>query len=416
MSWSTIDDYKPERCRHRHIGGRVRVLLVHNFYLQPGGEDRVFAEEADLLESRGHAVQRWTTTNRSLVNLGLLAAARATIWNPAAASEVSAIVRSYRPDVVHFHNTFPLISPAAYYAVRKAGIPVIQTLHNYRLVCPAATLYRSGKPCEDCVGRRVAWPAVAHKCYRGSRGASAVVASMLAVHWAAKTWQQQVTRFIALTNFQRSLMLRAGLPAKQVIVKPNFLARDPGHGAHQESFALYVGRLVPEKGLATLLKAWASLPRDCQLKIVGDGALKNSIDTRSEQIEWLGRLSEQDVGSLMRRARFLVVPSEWYEGFPMTLVEAFAAGLPVVASNIGSIRELVLENGAGVLFEYGNVEDLAATLEWAFAHRDDMSALGQAGRAAFENKFSAAQAYANILDIYSAARAESAGNAAINPT
>ena len=313
----------------------MKVALVHNRYQQHGGEDAAVAAEAALLEAHGHRVVRYTLDNDGIARLGRARLVRATLWNDAAHGELRELLGAARPAVAHFHNTFPLVSPAAYYAARDAGVPVVQTLHNFRLVCPNALLYRDGHPCEECVGRAVPWPGVVHACYRQSRAASAVTAAMLATHRALGTWQNAVDVYIALTNFARAKFIEGGLPAERLAVVPNFLAADPGAGSHAGRFALFVGRLSPEKGLGTLLTAWRALAGALPLKIVGSGPLEATLDRTVPGTEWLGRQSAENVLALMREAAFLVVPSECYEGMPMAVVEAFASGLPVVASGHG---------------------------------------------------------------------------------
>ena len=249
----------------------MKVLAVHNFYQHPGGEDRVFTLEQELLASHGHDVIQLTAHNKSMGRLPAPTVLGKTMWSADTYRRVREIVERERPDVVHVHNTLPLISPAVYWAAARAGIPVIQTLHNYRLLCPSSVLLRDQAICEDCLGRSLAWPAVVHGCYRESRAASAAVAAMVAAHRLLGTWSRRITRYIALTDFMRRKFIEAGFAAEQLVVKPNFVAPDPGPGDHRSQYALFVGRVCREKGVLTLLKAWERGRTRAHAKIAGKG-------------------------------------------------------------------------------------------------------------------------------------------------
>ena len=381
----------------------MNVLLVHNFYQQPGGEDQVFADETDLLRTHGTEVGTFTMHNSAVETMGKLAVAGRTIWNRQSAATVADAARSFNADVVHFHNTFPLISPAAYSAAASAGAAVVQTLHNYRLLCPSATLFRDGHVCEDCVHKPVAWPAVQHACYRNSRLGSAAVAAMLTVHNARRTWENDVDAYVALTHFSRDKFIEGGLPAERVFVKPNFVAPDPGIGTGSgidgQPYAIFVGRLTHEKGVETVLSAWRSIGTKLRLKILGDGPLRDVVVAAAKEnpgIEYLGRRPMNDVLELVGNARMLVFPSLWYEGLPRTIIESFARGTPVVASNLGSMAELISPGHNGMLFTAGNASDLAATV---LADRDWKS-LRENARATFQEKYTAAPNYEALQNIY----------------
>ena len=385
--------------------GLPRVAVIHNRYQQPGGEDGVFAGETDLLERQGHEVVRYVLDNQAIDGMGRLALARATVWNGDAYAGLRRLFATYRPDVAHFHNTFPLVSPAGYYAARRERVAVVQTLHNFRLACPNALFFRDGHVCEDCSGKAVAWPGVLHACYRGSRVASGMTAVMLAVHRALGTWGEMVDVYVALTEFARDRFVAHGLPADRIVVKPNFVQADSDVGEHGGGFALYVGRLVPEKGVETLLDAWARVPGGFSLKLVGGGPLETLRDTPRPGVEWLGQQPPSRVAALMREASFLVFPSEWYEGFPLTLAEAFAAGLPVIASAIGAGAEIVEHGRTGCLFRAGDAADLADRLVWAVTHKGELAGMGRAARQVFEAKYTADQNHRLLLDTYRTAMA-----------
>jgi glycosyltransferase involved in cell wall biosynthesis len=384
-------------------GAWVKILLVHNAYQQPGGEDEVVRTEGRLLEERGHALVQFTRHNDEIERMSGVSVAGATLWNRATRLDLARLLKRERPDLVHCHNTFPLISPSAYYAARDAGTPVVQTLHNYRLVCSNAQLFRDGGPCEDCIGKSLPWPGVLHACYRDDRRASAVVVAMLGLHRALGTWSRLVGRYIALTEFARRKFVEGGLPADRIAVKPNFLHPDPGPGRGDGGFALFVGRLSVEKGIQPLLRAWEGID-DVPLRIVGDGPLAPLVreaDAGAGHVRWLGRLPQEEVQRLLGEARCLVVPSRWYEGFPRVVVEAFARGTPVVASRLGGLAEIVDEGRTGRLFRPDDAEDLARAVRSIVAGD---GALRAAVRAEFEARYTAEASYRTLMRIYAEAR------------
>ena len=385
----------------------MRMLLVHNHYRQPGGEDTVFEAEKALLERHGHEVVTFVEDNARLEGVNPLKVAVNATWSREAQRNIRKLIEQTRPDVVHFHNTFLRISPAAYYVVKDLGLPVVQTLHNYRLICPGALLMRDGKACEDCLRKIVPWPGVVHGCWRNSRSGTTVVAAMLTFHSILRTWENQVDVYIALTEFARKKFVQGGLPEEKIVVKPNFVHPDPGDGEHKGNFALFVGRLSAEKGIRIMLSAWRLL-KSVPLKIVGDGPLMSEVKAQIEReqlaIEVLGRRPREEVFSLMRQASFLLFPSEWYEGFPVTIAEAFACGLPVLTSRLGAMAELVEDGQIGLLFEPGNPEDLAARVAWAWTHPEEMRRMGNAARQEFEEKYTAEKNYQMLMQIYEQAK------------
>jgi len=352
---------------------RGPFLLVHNYYQQAGGEDEVYRAETRLLQERGHSVIPYTRHNDTIGSAAGLRAATSAVWNRTVYRELTAIFRERRPAVAHFHNTFPLVSPSAYYAARANRIPVVQTLHNFRLICPNALLFREGRVCESCVGKAVPWPGVVHRCYRGQASASGVVAGMLATHRLLGTYSSKVDVYIALSRFARDKFVEAGFSADRIMMKPNFLYPEPEIGQHRGGYALFVGRLAPEKGLATLLEAWRALGRGATLKVVGRGPQEDLSHSEVAGVEWLGWRSREEVTALMQEAAFLVLPSEWYENFPMTLLEAYATGLPVIGSAIGSLTELIADQRTGRHFRAGDASDLAGVLTWALSHPKELA-------------------------------------------
>lgn len=389
---------------------KLRLLLVHNRYQERGGEDVVFEAEGALLERSGHSVDRLVFDNDSIPGrrhpLTSARLAISTVWSRQSATSVREAVREFRPHVVHFHNTFPLVSPAAYSACKAEGVAVVQTLHNYRLICPNAILFRDGHPCHDCVGRTVPWPGVVHACYRGSRPQSAVVATMLAVHHRRRTWDCDVDVHIALTEFSRRQFIKGGLPEDKLDVKPNFLEPDPGVKTDAGGFFLFVGRLAENKGIDTLLRAWIEGNVQLPLRIVGDGPLTGLVEraaSRSAYISYLGRLPRTSILEQMRAAYALVFPSLWYEPFGLVLIEAMACGLPVIASRLGTMIEIIEDERLGLLFTPADPVDLAAKVGWAWAHREELARMGADARLEYEARYTGERNYQMLMEIYTSA-------------
>jgi glycosyltransferase involved in cell wall biosynthesis len=384
----------------------VKVLLIHNRYQIRGGEDEVFDTESALLEAFGFSVYRYIGNNEELHAMGRLEALRKALWNSSAHADVTRLVRDLRPAVVHVHNTFPLLSPSVHHAAKRQGAAVVLTLHNYRLLCPSATFFRNERICEDCAPKRFAWPAVVHRCYRGSRSASAATAGTLALHRARRTWTARVDLHIALTEFARQRFIAHGFPADRIRVKPNVLYPDPGLATGARSFGLYAGRLSPEKGIRTLLEALRSLGGTVPFRIAGEGPLEGEVRAAASEIPglaWLGRCPQAAVAELLGNAAFLAVPSQWYEGFPRVIVESFARGTPVLAAKIGSLEELVAHGRTGLHFAPGNADDLAQQMRWLWTHAEDAAQMGLRARAQYGARYSAEANVALLREIYEAA-------------
>jgi glycosyltransferase involved in cell wall biosynthesis len=385
------------------------ALLVHNRYQQPGGEDVQFESDAASLERRGHAVVRYERHNDEIDGYGRLGKVRLpveTVWSRRSARDLTALLAGGdRPDVAHVYNTFPLISPSALATCHRFGVPVVLSVANYRLECSNAVLYRDGHVCEDCVRRTVKWPAVRHRCYRQSVPQSAVVASALTIHGVLGTWARHADVLLAVSDAVRDLLVGAGWPADLVHVRHNTVEPDPGPrpvGA-DAGFALFVGRLSPEKGIGTLVDAAAAVP-DLPVRIAGDGPSRAELEERARErgagnVTFLGRRPRPEALDLMRAARVLVVPSVWREPFGYVAVEAMACGLPVIASDAGGLRELIGPE-VGRTYRAGDVAALAAHLRWAADRPEEVERLRPAARARFEATFSSEAGYDRLVELY----------------
>ena len=383
----------------------MRVLRVHNFYQNPGGEDQSFASESALLESHGVTVIRYTLHNDAINQMGRLEVAGRTLWNPASYRDIRALIRREQPDLVHFDNTFPLVSPSAYYAARAEGRPVVQALRNHRLSCLNAYLLREGIECERCIGKLTPWPGVVHACYRNNRAASATVAAMLTIHRLIGTYHRIVDCYIAQSEFNRQKFISAGYPEQKVAVKPNFVARDYGIGDGSGGYALFVGRLSEEKGIHTLLQAWPQLSPRIPLMIIGDGPLNPLVaqlaERYPEQVIMRGWCPPESVIAAMQSARILVFPSLWNEGFGRVVAESYMAGTPVVASAMGSIAEIVQSGETGGLFRPGDPQDLVRQAQKIVTLSEEAyQQLRRNARAYYEKRFTPSANLAMLLRIY----------------
>ncbi|MDB9315919.1 glycosyltransferase family 4 protein [Spirulina sp. CS-785/01] len=385
----------------------MHILSVHNYYQIRGGEDESCDSEIRLLRDNNHQVSVYHEHNDRIKKLSSLEAAQRTIWSQEAYRHIQQTLAEKSLDLIHVQNFFPLISPSIYYAVQESQTPIIQTLRNYRLLCPNGLFFRDGRVCEDCLGKPIPYPGVQHSCYRDNRAASATTALMLTVHRLLNTWSDRVNLYIALTQFARQKFIEGGLPADKIVVKPNFVAPDPGMGTGKGGYAIYVGRLSVEKGLDTLLAAWERLKTPYPLKIVGDGPLSEVVkdaETRVAGVEWVGRRPLEEVHQLMGEATMLIFPSKWYETFGRVAVEAFAKGTPVIAANIGAIAELVQDGDTGLHFRPGDAEDLASKVDTLLSNPQQLGKMRETVRAEYEQKYTAQQNYHRLMEIYQQAR------------
>jgi glycosyltransferase involved in cell wall biosynthesis len=385
----------------------MKIVIVHNRYQQSGGEDVAVAAESNLLERRGHTVIRYSRSNEEMAIMSAprrLLMVKDMIHSEKSKGEMLNLLRGERPDLVHVHNTFMMVSPSVFEACREEGIPVVQTLHNYRLLCPGWSLCREGKVCEECIESGL-WRGVWHGCYRDSRLMTAAVALMLQVHRMRGTWSHDVGGYVALTNFARDKFIEGGLPASKIGVKPNFLESDPGKRSSSSGFALFVGRLSAEKGGEVLLRAWQKLKGTIPLVIMGDGPLRKPLESEAaarnlSNITFAGWRSRGEILSAMKSASLLITPSLWYEGFPMTVVEAFACGIPVICSRLGGLREIVEDGSTGLHFNPGDAEDLAGKLDLLWTQPSQLAAMGRAAREEYKRNYTAERNYELMIEIY----------------
>jgi glycosyltransferase involved in cell wall biosynthesis len=388
---------------------KLRVLMLHNRYLWPGGEDTAMRADIRLLEHFGNTVELMEFRNEHITTFAeKIKTAVNSVYSRRIRSAVETRIEQFKPDFIHVHNPFPGLTPAVYFAANSLGVPVVQTLHNFRLVCPAATCFRDNAVCELCVGKKFPLPGVVHGCYRNSRSGTLILGSMTAIHQMLGTWRQRVQIFVAVSEFLRRKFWDAGLSLAPIEVKPNCVF-DSGIGSGSGGYVLFVGRLDKGKGLEHLLQAWPRVQGARHLAIVGDGPLRDLVKTAAaanSTIRWMGWKSGEEVRRLMKEATLLVFPSESYETFGMPILEAFAAGTPVVASAIGALPELVTHGETGMLVPPASPEALAEAMQGLLVS-GKAEQMRPAARRRYESHYSIEQNYAQLcaIDARAASRA-----------
>ena len=394
----------------------MKILLVHNHYQSssPSGEDGVFEAERRLLKSREKNInvityEKYNDDIENIPTVKKIFLPLKIIWSYDTYRELKALIKREKPDVAHFHNIWYLISPSAYYACKECGVPVVQTLHNYRFFCINGLLMNGDSICESCIGR-LPWRGMLYGCFRNSKLYSLPVALTDCFHKIAGTWSCKVDAYIALTEFGRKKFIECGLPEERIFVKPNFLANPPEPDYINNGYIIFLGRLSSEKGITVLIDAVKRLnlykPTPLNLKIIGDGPLRKVIEEkirsgRVDSIELLGRKNLNECMALLKESKFMVMPAVCYENFPLSIREAFACGKPVVASRLGAMAELIEDGKTGLLFEPGNPDDLAEKIKWMFDNEDACIEMGKNARAEFEAKYTADKNLNILMNIYS---------------
>lgn len=383
----------------------MRILLVHNFYRIPGGEDSLVLEESSLLAKSGLDVELFSVHSGASKNLvSKIIAASGLLYNPYSRFALWRKLVSFSPDIVHIHNLFPLLSPSVLDACRDAGVPAVLTLHNFRILCPTGFLY-TDELNRDRSLRGSCWWTIPKRVYQGSTAATLALAATVEFHKRVGTWKRKVSRFIALTESAKHKFIEGGLPADRIVVKPNCVAKPPALRDLPRQGALFVGRLDEQKGVGVLLEAWRNI--DYPLRIIGDGPLSNLVvQNTSDRIVYLGRQPRDAVQREMQTAKFLILPSMWHEMFPMTVLEAFASRLPVICSDLPSLKNLVAHGVTGLKFPPGDATALAAQVRWAIFHPSELEDFGGQALSTYEEQYTPEINLKHLIRIYSSLVAE----------
>ena len=348
------------------IMDKKKVLMVHNFYQIGGGEHTVFKNEVELLRKNGHEVIEYTRSNDELKKdkWKLIFLPFTTVWSLRTYIEIRKIIKRERIDIVHCHNTFPLISPSVYYAARSMKVPIVQTIHNFRFLCPNGSFYCNGKVCEKCRENGNFKEAIKNKCYRNSTFGTMIVVAMLTINKKLGIYKK--ISYIFLTEFnKRKFDKFIDINSNQVFVKPNFVSRkeEPIENSNRKVF-VFASRLEENKGIKLLLELWKLIPKDYCLHIYGDGTLKEFVQENShDNISYYGFAPQQTIFKDLSTATALVFPSIWYEGFPMIIAEAMAIGCPVVSTNIGNGRDIVEKSKGGTIFDPDKSDTFVKAIE-----------------------------------------------------
>ena len=392
----------------------MKILLVHNFYgsSAPSGENTAYLAERELLKGHGHDIIEFTRHSDEIRESGLsgtLRGAFGTPWNPFCVRDIRRFIERERPDVMHAHNTFPLLSPAVFRAARGLSTATVLTLHNYRTFCAAGIPMRNSIPCLECIEKDSVVPAMKYGCYRNSRLATMPMAAMISLHKKLGTWKRDVDAFIAFTEFQKNKMAGGGLPEERMYIKPHFYPDPPAPmpWEDREAKIVFVGRLGWEKGVHVLVDAWQRWGHSAPtLEIIGDGPqlvkIEKMVDgaALNSKIHFFGQIPFSQTQEKMARARLLVLPSLCFEGFPMVIREAFALGVPVAGSCIGSLPGIIAENKTGRLFSPGDPADLFRVIKELWEAPQNLDQMAKRARDEFEEKYTPNKNYEQLISIY----------------
>lgn len=386
----------------------MKILICHNYYQNKGGEAQTALKEKELLESERHRVILFGKDNQEINNYTFAQKARLCyemVFSRSTYKKVIEIIREEKPDIAHIHNVFPLISPSVYYALKKMKVPVVQTVHNYRFLCPNGLfLNNDGKICERCKNGNF-FNAIIGKCYRDNYLQTSGMTATLYLHRKLRTFTNKIDVFISPSNFLKKKLIEGGIQEEKIVVKPHFVKCGEITPSYEfDNYAVYMGRLSQEKGLFTLLRAWEGIT-GFTLKIMGDGAIRNELENFVMQkeitnIEFLGFIGGPKRFEILKKALFMIFPSEWYENFPYTIIESFACGSPVIASRIGAVTELVKEGKNGLLFEPGNIGDLRKKVLYLIENPKLIIPMRHYVRKITEEKYSSEVGYKNLMQIY----------------
>lgn len=383
---------------------KLNVLMAHNYYQVPGGEDTVFHNEVNMLEKNGHKVIKYTRHNDEIKDgvLSKLKLGIDTIFSLKTYKEVKRLIEEKDIDVLHVHNTLPLISPSIYYAARAKKIPVVQTIHNFRLLCPGATFTRNGEICEDCISKGLG-QSLKHTCYRNSLAQTFIMYLMLKTHRVIGTYNN--VNYITLTEFNKNKLLNLVKDKNKVYVKPNFVEKRELLERILEDYFVYIGRLDNIKGINFLVESWKDIDEKIDLYIIGTGPEEEKLKTfikenNIKNIKLLGFMQRGKAFEIIQKSRAILVPSKWYEGFPMTIAESFSLGVPVIGSKLGNIESIIDDGSNGLLFEKGNMQSIKTVIESVFYNKDLNISLGNNAYNAFRYNYTDEKNYEELQSIY----------------
>lgn len=384
----------------------MKVLLIHNYLRPPSGENTVFDAEKELLLNHHRELATYEKSNYEIEKYSLIKKLKIPLhifWSLKSYKEIKRLIKTNRPDIAHFHNTFPLVSPSAYFACKDEGVPVVQTLHNHRLFCPGGYFLRNGKICKDCVEKGLRC-SINNACYHDSKIQTAGLAAMLYIHRKLETWNKRIDCYITLTKFAKELYSNAGLPEDKISIKPNFIHDLKAYKKESVRFGVFIGRLGVEKGVESLLHALRKTD-NLSFKLLGDGPLRNSLeDIKSKlnlkNLEFCGYKSREETISILGKASFLVLPAIYYEGFPMVILEAMSLGKPVITTDLGGLPEIIRDGYNGFIVPSGDINVLSEKMNMLVKDKATCEMMGQNARKEYETKYTPEKNYEMLMDIY----------------
>lgn len=383
---------------------KFNVLMAHNYYKVAGGEDTVFHNEVKMLEKNGHKVTKYTRHNDEIKGgvLSKLKLGIDTIFSFKTYKEVKKLIDENDIDIVHVHNTLPLISPSIYYAARSKKVPVVQTIHNFRLLCPGATFTINGEICEKCVFKGLR-QSLRYRCYRNSLSETFIMYITLNLHRIIGTYNK--LKYITLTEFNKKKLLELVKDSNDIYVKPNFLEKTEIVERTMEDYFVYIGRLDSIKGINFLVETWKEVDENIYLYVIGTGPEEYKVkkyieDNNIKNINMLGFMERKMAFEIIQKSRAIIVPSRWYEGFPMTIVESFSLGVPVIGSKIGNIESIIDNENNGLLFNYSNKYELKEVIESIFSNKEQNKKLGKNAYNTFIENYTDKENYKILKRIY----------------
>lgn len=383
----------------------MKILIIHNHYLEKGGEDEVVKAEARLLEEHGHKVILYEKANEYFTKLPFFKKL-GFLWqelnfSKVVYSEIKQIIKTEKPNIAHIHNIFITITPSVYRALKEENVPVVQSLHNYRFFCLKGTFFRKGAVCEKCKNRKF-FNAVIRRCSRNSFVFSFFLARLL---YKERNLFENIDSYIVTSEFSRDKFIELGLEGEKLHLKTNFLTSEQKGISQDNNYMLFLGRLVDYKGIKTLMSAFKINPA-FNLKIIGDGPLAEEVRgvvSSYDNVEWTGRIKKDLVLEAIKNSSFLIFPSECYENMPLVIIESFAFSKPVLASNLGAVKEFVIDGINGILFEPGNALDLSEKISYLFSHNKERIEMGKNANKFYHERFDKEKNYRYLMSIYAGA-------------
>ena len=386
----------------------MKILFCHNFYQQAGGEDVAVANEMAMLEQHGHEVKLFSVSNNSIKTFWhkLFVSFRLT-YSKKYKNKLKNVIADFTPDIVHVHNFFPLLTPSIFDACVEMNVPVVHTLHNYRLICPSATLFVNGACNEESIEKN-AYAMVKYKAYKNSFLGTFILARAIEKTKKNKLWSIQIDQFITPSQSVKNTYIKGGFLSEKITVKANFIQplqisplpsiQPPLQEEKNEEYAIFLGRLVEEKGIIMLLNSWRET--DIELRIYGGGSLEKTCKTaQRKNIKYCGEVPREEALQALKYAKFLIMPAQWHEPFGLVVIEALSLGIPVIAAKMGAMPELIAHGYNGLIFEHDDISDFHQQID-QMKNRPKLTEMKKNALNSFDKQYTATMNYPLLIDIY----------------